>query len=427
MRKALFLTRHFPPYATGGSSRAWKFASNLASIGWEPVVIAPPAISGIPGVEPSGSYPLHGIYRTGPEIDPGQIDASVRNDLLHGREAPLVARSLRARISRLFRASSDGATWTKSAAELVEQRLAEEPEIELLYAQGPPIEPLKLAIDIARNHSLAVMLDVTAPLDPAMPQPGASTSSVAAKAEEQIVLSGLSLLTPNRMLKEYFLKKYPGRLDHNRVTIVPPAYDASHPVFRRAQLKHSGMVLPLALLVEELSRAELKALIGGLDGWLRADGIMAGGVELLLLGGGASALLRRVAKKPLAKFMTIDEPGGLERELELCRKAGFFCAVMGSATINTSIVPDRLVDALGMGLPLSIIAPEGVASRLVLEAGGQCAKPGDAGAIMELFRAMTSAWSFGSLLSAPDDLKERHSIHAVMQALRGAIATQPVI
>ncbi|NTW54660.1 MAG: glycosyltransferase family 4 protein [Chlorobaculum sp.] len=426
MRKVLFLTRHFPPYVTGGASRAWQFASNFATIGWEPVVVAPPAITGMAAGANSGANPVSELHRTAPDLDASGLDPAARCALLHGQEVPGMKRPFKGKTTRQFRSVTDGSLWQKSAASMVEKILEQEPEIDLLYAQGPPLEPLHLALDVARRYSLNIMLDITAPLDPLMPQPGASRSSAAAKAEEQILLSGVPLLTPNRFLKEYFLKKYHGRLDHSLVTIAPPAYDPSHPVFRRQPQRGSNTVLHIALYLDKLPKGDLKALIAALDAWIRADGMVAGGVELLLLGAGVPELLRRTAKKPLQKLFAIDETGGIDRELEACRTASFFCAALGNAAANASIVPDRLIDSLGMGVPLCIVAPEGEASRLLTEAGGMIAPAGDAGAIMELFRAMASAASFGNLQAAPDWLRQKHDITTVMRELRGAIASQPL-
>ena len=425
MRKALILTRNFPPCVTSGATRAWKIASNLSAIGWEPVVIAPPEIKGVPGAAQSGANPVVAVHRTGPEIDADGLDAADRNALLHGQDVSVLNHSLKAKFSALFRGNSSGAQWEKSAAELIERLLEEEPEIDLLYAQGPPLEPLRLALETARKHPVGVILDITEPLDPAMPQPGSSSSSSAAEAEERILLSGVALITPTRQLKEYFLQKYHGRLDYGLMTIVSSAFDASHPAFRRSTSGGSDTVLRIALLVEELPKAELKALVAGLEAWL-SSGAAPGGVELMLLGGGASDLLRRAASKPLEQLLTLNETGGIDSELVRCQKAALFCVVQSSTAASASTVPDRLADALGMGLPLCAITPEGATSRLVLDAGGLHAPAGDAAAIAELFRTMASSWFFHALQGAPESLRENYDISKAMRALTSVIASQPL-
>ncbi len=425
MRKALFLTRNFPPYVTSGASRVWKLVSNISTIGWEPVVIAPPAVKGVPDDVQSGANSVLAVHRTGPEIDAEGLEPLDRHALLHGQDVAALNHSRKPRFSGLFRDTSTGALWEKSAAELLDRLLEEDPEIDLLFAQGPPLEPLNLALKAARKRPIAVILGITAPLDAAMSRSGASGSSDAAEAEEQILLSGVPLLTPTRHLKEYFLQKYHGRLDHSLVTIVPPVFDASHPAFGRQESEASETVMRIAMLVEELPKPELKALVAGLEAWMKS-GVAVGGVELMLLGGGAPELLRRATKKPLEKFLTLAEIGGIESELMLCHKVAFFCAVLNGPPSGSSTVPDRLVDALGLGVPLCAIAPDGATSQLVHDAGGAHAEAGNAAAIAELFRTMALRWSVHSLQGAPDFLREKHEISEAMQALTSAIASQPL-
>jgi len=425
VRKALFLTRNFPPLVTGGASRAWKFASNLAMIGWEPVVVAPPAVAAMAAALPSGSNRVDEVHRTGPEIDASKLDVNDTNALLHGQ--PVVSfLPFTARISGLFRDDSDGAAWEKSAAVLVEKLLSEQPDIDMLYAQGPPVEPLMLALETAKKHHLTVVLDITAPLDPAMPEPGASGSSSAAEVEARVLLSGVPMITPTRVLKEYFLKKYIGRLDHGSMTIVTPSFDDSHPAYRKPVAKASVAAMRIALLADELPKADIKAFIAGLEVWVKSDGIGPGDLELTLFGSGVSEVVRHAAKSPLKPMLAPDMAGGIGDQLEHCRKADLFCVLLGRTPASASTVPDRLVDALGMGLPLCAVLPEGAAARLVTEAGGMTAPAGDANAITGLFREIASAWRTRALSGAPEEIRQRYSITSVIHELTRAIAAQHV-
>jgi hypothetical protein len=423
VRKALILTRNFPPLVTDGASRAWKIASNLVSIGWEPIVVAPPAIAAMPPGIPSGSNPVQQVYRTAPDIDASKLEPADRNALLHGR--PVAAlRPFSARVAGIFRDNSEGAAWEKSAAEQVERLLAAEPEIDLLYAQGPPIEPLRLALETAKNHRLAVVLDIMSPLDPSMPAPGSAASSAEAKEEERILLSGVPMITPTRALKEYFLKKYLGRLDHGSLTILPNAFDRSHPLFKPKGAKSRELTLRFAMLVDALPKSDVKALVAGLEAWIKADGIRSGEVELTLFGEGVHEVAGRAARSPIKTLLVVDDSGSIGAQLEHCRKADVFCAVSGRSPASTCTVPDRLVDALGMGIPLCAVLPDGFASRLVTDAGGMTAAAGDAAAIGELFRNMAAMWRGGTLQGAPRDQADRLEIGAVIHQLTGAIANQ---
>jgi hypothetical protein len=425
VRKAIFLTSQFPPIVTSGSSRAWKFASNLTAIGWEPLVVAPQAVKGMEAARPSGLNPAAELHRTGPDIDASILEPADMNALLHDHPVKF-RRPLKERLTGLFRKDQEIVPWEKNAPALVERLLAEHPDIDLLYAQGPPIEPLLLALETAKKHTLTVVLDITAPLDPAMPPPGASGSSSEAEIEARILLSGVPMITPTRALKEYFLKKYSGRLDHGAMTIVPHAFDSSHPVFRQKGPKTPDRVMRIALLVDELPKSDLKAFFHGIETWVRLDGVSSGDVEMSIFGEGAPEVELRAARSPIRQMLAVDAAGGLDGQLDHCRQADLFCTMLGRSAINTCIVPDRLVDALGMGLPLCGILPDGAAARLVVEAGGMTAAPGDAAGIAELFRAMASAWRSRSLPSAPDELLQRHAIGTVIHELTGAIATQHV-
>lgn len=425
MRKALFLTRQFPPFVTDGASRAWKFALHLPESGWKSLVVAPPGLSG-PDMLPQGTAAAGApeIHRTGPDFDASELGDDERAALLCGHSLP--SRRPLARLSGLFREDSAGVEWQKSASQLVERLLAEHPDIELLYAQGPPLEPLMLALEIARRHRLAVVLDIMEPLDPAMPQPGTTSQSSGAKAEEQILLSGVPMITPTRALKEYFLKKYQGRLTNGAMTIVPDGYDASHPVFRLPAGGNSSAVMRWAFIVENVSKREIKTLLTALDSFVNADGLTPGGAEFTFFGDGAREVARSMAKRPSAAMIVTGPFGALDRELELLRKADLVCTVLGSTDRNTCIVPGRMVDALGLRRPLSGVMPAGSAERIVTEAGGMTALPGDAAGILALFRSSVEQWRTRSLPGAHEEFIRRHDIKVVLHELTGAIAGQHV-
>ena len=422
MRKALFLTRHFPPFVTSGASRAWKFALNLPAFGWEPIVVAPPDIAGLDDAGLAG-VPMPALSRTGPEIDVSGLGAWEREEFLLGGELP-TSKSLRARISSIFSEDPEGAAWQRSASKEVDRLLAGHSDIEMLYAQGPPFHPLMLALDIARRHHLTVLLDIASPLDPAMPPPGTTRKSVAAKAEERILLSGLPMIVPSRALKEYFLKKYQGRLPNNLMTIVPPGYDAAHPSFGTSQAARASSVMRWAFLVGALPKRDLKAFTAGLLAFTKSEGMTPDNAQLAFMGEGAQDIFQWSAKSALAPMISLEPGKGMVGELDLCRKADIFCTVLGSAPTDAFIVPDRMIDALGMRRPLCCVAPSGVLERLVLDAGGMTAPSGDAGKMAEMFGSMAGQWRARCLRGAPDEVLRKYAIGSVLHEMVGAIKLQ---
>jgi hypothetical protein len=380
-------------------------------------------VDGLTPVVRQGQAPE--VHRTGPDFDVSELGDEERDALLRGRPVSS-RRPLAARFSGLFKDDSTGADWQKGASKLVDRLIAEHPDIELLYAQGPPLEPLMLALDVARRHRLAVMLDIMEPLDPAMPPRATSRQSARSKAEELILLSGVPMITPTRALKEYFLKKYQGRLAHGAMTIVPDGYDSTHLAFRPQQGGSSSAVMRWAFILECVSKKELKALLGGLDACINAEGLTKGAAEFTFFGDGAHEVARLSAKRPSGPMIVTGPFGALESELDLFRRADLVCAVLGAEERNVCIVPGRMVDALGMRRPLCGVVPVGATEKLVVEAGGMTALPGDGAAILELFRSGVSQCRSRTLRGAEAELLRRYEIRSVMHEMTGAIAGQHV-
>ncbi|NTU58519.1 MAG: glycosyltransferase family 4 protein [Chlorobiaceae bacterium] len=424
MRKALFLTRHFPPYVTSGASRAWKFALNMPIIGWEAVVVSQPAVAGLD--EGSGSsLPMPTLFRTGPDVDLSKLGQEERRDYLSGREVPSL-RSFASRMTGIFSDDPEGAEWERGARKEAERLLAEHGDIEILYAQGPPLQPLRLALDIARQRSLTVILDIASPLDPAMPPPGTSKPSAAAKAEEEIMMSGVPMIVPSRAMKEYFLKKYQGRLSNGSMTIVPNGFDDTNRLPAALKQGQLPSAMRMAFWIGEMEKRELKAFIAGLEAFCRSCGIAATGAQLLFIGEGTDALARRMARSPILPIILFDPGNGLAAELDLCRKADFFCSVQGSSPADECLVPDRLLDAMGMRRPICCVAPQGVAEKLVLDAGGITAPPGDEARISEMLATMTGMQQSRTLRAAPEEVLKKNSIAASLREMADAIRVQYV-
>ncbi len=423
MRQALFLTRDYPPYVSNGSSRAWKLANNLSEIGWVPFVVAPPSISGVDGGADAGKDHTAGLFRVGAPVSPAKLKPEAMNDLLHGN----ASRSLRPVNSRFFGRSQGGAAWAKAAAAEVEKLLEAHPDIDLLYAAGPPVEPLMLALETARKHSLSVVLDITGPLDPAMPAPGTLSNSREAHTESTILLSGVPMIMPTRALKEYFLKKYAGRLDHGLLTIVPPSFDGEAIASRKpARSDGPGSQFRVALMVGEQPGADCKALLKGIESWIRMDGIRQGDIELLVFGEGAFTVSKRVGRNPIRQFLKIDLACGLAGQYEHCRNTDFFCVALGRQASNSCMLPERLVELAGMGMPFGGIVPDGSALRFLEEVGGWYAAAGDPSAIADMFRSVSACRRDRTLSGVSAETIGNYAARAVVREMTQAIAIQPV-
>jgi hypothetical protein len=424
VKKILFLTRHFPPLVSAGSLRAWKLARHLPEFGWEPLVVAPPDICGFEeGVPAPLSADFSGmeIHRTGKEIDAGSLDAAGKAQLARGKPVDAL-RSVKNRVSGMFSGDPEGAEWEKNAARLVERLLKEHPEVEMLYAQGPPVNPLLLALDTARQHHLTLILDVIDPVDPSLPEPGMGSQATIARIEERILMSGVTVLTPTRALKEYFLKKYPGRLAHDDITIVHNGYDGELSGRPLPPVRPRSPLMRWALLVERVNKADLHTLVRGIELFAAAEGCVQGSAEFVFFGEAAGAVARHVKKSPLLPMIAIRDCCTLAQELELCRNADVICTVLGRNGVNAAYIPERVVDALGMNKPLLAAVPDGATRQLVQEAGGITASITQAEEIAGQCGIMAGLWKTDRLPEVPQPVLKRYEIRQSLHELTREIA-----
>jgi hypothetical protein len=332
---------------------------------------------------------------------------------------------VKSRLSGIFSNDSGGAEWEKSAAQLVEQLLKDNPEIDMVYAQGPPINPLLLALDVARRHHLLLILDIIDPVDPTALEPGGMTTmqNNSARAEERILLSGVTLITPTRGLKEYFLKKYHGRLSNDNIAIVHNGYDRELQECRPPANKTPSAVRRWAFLLERVAKNDLKTLVKGLDAFVTAEGYLPGTAEFVFFGECGRDIAGHVKKSALGQLIEVRDCSTVCEELELCRSADVFCTVLGMDPLNNHYIPERLVDALGMNKPLFAIVPDGAARLLVQEANGITAPVTAAEEIKEQCRTVAGLLRNSSLPLVPEPVRKKYEIRQSLHELTREIAT----
>lgn len=425
MKKILFLTRNFPPLVTSGSSRAWKLALHMPEFGWEPIVIAPHDITGLDDEHPAGQpavVPKMTVHRTGKPLNAAVLDSSGKSSLARGKPVASM-QSVKSRISGIFTNDPEGVEWDKIAAQLIEQLMKDHPDIEMIYAQGPPLNPLLLALDVARKHHLTLILDIIDPVDHAVIEPGGMSSMQTnmARIEERILMSGVTIITPTRVLKEYFLKKYQGRLAHDDITIVHHGYDGEALVCRPSGNQKSP-VMRWAFYLERVLKSDLKIIVKGLEAFAAGEGYVPGAAEFIFFGEAARDIVRYVKKTKLASLIDVRDCSTVCQEIEICRTADVFCSVLGKDALNSVYMPERLIDVLGLNKPLFAIAPEGAARQLVREANGLSALVTNPEEITEQCRIMAGLWKSSGLPVTPEPVRQKYEIRQSLHELTREIA-----
>jgi hypothetical protein len=407
---------------TEGSSRAFRIASHLPMYGWEPIVLAPPdflphvaSVSGENGVK---------VYRTGEPISVESLDQYALAAFVRGERAPasgLVAKVFAGRTQADHPLSS----WEEEAGALAETIMKEHQGIEAIYAQGPPVAPLALAVELSKKCSIPALFDLVAPLDSPFQFSGLTgmRQSELSKFEERLLTTGYTVITPNRPLKEYFLKKYHGRTAHAEISIVP---DFCHPFRTESRSIYStggnGRGFSVLLFLERVDGNDLKKFFSSLSGF-RAGYIAASGhPEFIIVSRDRELTMKYVKKYRLEHAVELRCTISEEEELELCMKADAVGMIIGQHELNPLWLPQRLVDAAGMKKALFLAAPDGAAKQFCIESNGLSLSAGSSSAATEMFQTLSAQWSDGALLTADQELLSRYCVDRTLGDLAKIIA-----
>lgn len=397
MKKILFLTMNFPPMMTEGSSRAYKLAVSMSGIGREPLVVASAGLSGV-GEKP-GPFAVH---YAGGEVPAESLDEEQLFRFAH--MMPLKKSLLGKRGS----IDPNGDAWEKKARPIAEKLLSEHDDIELIYAQSPPLAPHRLALELSGMHHLPVIFDCIEPCGDD-------------RFEIRLVRSGHSLTLPSRGMKEYFLKKYRGEVGHGDLTIVQNGFSSAEP-FAPETSSPQGAVMRWVLHVGRTGGRELRSFFAGMKACTESQQGLEGSLSLTLAGGGQEDAERYLAKYGLSGLVESRRIGLFREELDRCRRADVFCVLTGSGPGSDIHVPERLYDAMGMNVPLAGVVPQGEASRLIASAGGLVADPGDrdkaAGLVREAFRR----WQDGEWQSVPETVAAKYRHDTAIEQLLGVMS-----
>lgn len=388
MKNILFLSVNFPPMLTEGSARAFRLFTKFQELGWAPVVVAPAEVAWDEsdacsvGSELSG---YSGIYRTGEVIAASTFGPERAAQLVQGNTAlPLNASPLRM-ISAMLPGTNLVSGWEKQAASIVADIIARYDTVDAIYAQGPPAAPLHLALDISAKHGIPVIFDLVAPVD-GFSLPGSSRQYLA-KIEERVVTSGHTIMTPTRALKEYFLKKYFGKVTHDDISIVSDFCLMPAAIASMASQKRDGGMLLLVFADHRVQGKDLKRFMQALGAFTKQPAVSKGAVSVRLI---SSSL--EESHKYIRKYLQ-DAPVSCshrlqdKEELDAVAQCDIFCLIGGADESSRLILPERLLDALCMNRKLLVVGPDSPASQLALESGGFAASLNDVPAVIKALQA----------------------------------------
>ena len=399
---------NFPPMMTEGSSRAFKFASSLPALGWEPVVVAFHSVSG-PELE---EFPFD-VHYVGQELSLQDFGAEQLSRCVHGlRQKKLSFPRLGGNVRSNAGAGENG--WEKKARTVAEQVLHDNPDIEMIYAQAPPFAPHRIALELSGKYHRPVMFDCIGPF-------------AVDKLEMTIMHSGHSVTMPSRELKEFFLRKYRGKLSHDDISIIKNCYDPE--ALQALGIGHeAGALMRWVFHIGTTNGSDLKHFFYGLSAFVKSQLAVKGIFSFAFTGSGYDSAMRYLKKYGLEDLVEAGPVCSHREELELCLRADIFCVVLGGSRGTEIFVPERLYDVLGMNASLAGVLPDGLARQLILEAGGRTASIGNSTEIAGLLQDTLHLWYSGQLPAVADAAVSNYHIRSSMQEfLREMAARLPLV
>ncbi|RNA65559.1 hypothetical protein CR163_010250 [Prosthecochloris sp. ZM_2] len=415
VKKILFLTRNFPPMMTEGSARAWKLAAHFESEGWLPFVVSPAEVTGIemPESLAGADFP---VYYAGKPVEAGELDPGALSRVLHGRPVNRLT-ALKESVGGLFSADSSGKSWEKHAAELAREVLAANPDIEVLYAQGPPSSPHQLGMELANEHGLLMVLDYIEPYE------FDAQYQRQEKIEDRTMLSGHVVIMPSRAMKVYMLKKHFGALSHDDISIIRNGYDPGE-LSALAPYVGGDAVMRWVLLLERMTRKELAGLFSAYSDLIAEHAELRGALSLSIVGSQRDDAEEQLVKAGLHDLLDDRWYHSREDELDACMQSDVCVIGVGSSAANAMFVPERFFDILGMRKPVFGVLADGVARALVEEGGGDVVTPGERSDMTAALSGLVQRWQNGTLGSMSDELALQYQVPDALRQLRRDIVSR---
>jgi len=392
MKNILFLSVNFPPMLTEGSARAFRLFTRFPEFGWAPFVVAPAEVAWDEADTSPDETELSrysGIYRTGKIISVSAFGPERVAQLVQGNTAAALITSPLGMISGLLHGSNLVSGWEKQAASIAADIFIRHNSVDAIYAQGPPAAPLLLALDISVKHKIPVIFDLVAPVDGFF-LPGGNRQNLA-KIEERILTSGHTIITPTRALKEYFLKKYFGKVTHDDLSIISDFCSLPEEIMSIASRKRDGSPLMLVFADHRVQGKDLKLFMQALGSFMQQAGVFRGGPSVRFICSDPDESNKYIRKYLQDASVLCSHRLQEKEELAAVASCDIFCFVGGTDESSHFILPERLLDALCMKKRLLVIGSDGTASQLAHETGGLFAPLHDVSAVIQAIHTATES------------------------------------
>lgn len=223
MNKVLVISYYFPPMGMGGVQRTLKFCKYLLKNNWQPVVLT---------INPRKYY----------AIDEFLLDEALNSGVIIERtgKKPLNLskivtrvpkerfRKLRNLIASIFFIPDTKIRWKKKALKKIDKLWQEHGGFKLVYATAPPYTDFLIGQEVKRKYKIPLAVDyrdawVDSPVLNFYPTPFHKMTNI--KKESKVVKDSNIILTTNRRVKEFILRRYEN-IKYNDIKIFPHGFDS---------------------------------------------------------------------------------------------------------------------------------------------------------------------------------------------------------
>ncbi|TDI85992.1 MAG: glycosyltransferase [Caldithrix sp.] len=375
-KKVLVITYYFPPSGGAGVQRTLKFVKYLREFGWEPVVLTAknadyPAydeslLSEIPEgikVYRSRIFEPYRLYR---KFTSRKAEEST--DIATLSLGQKSKQKLSERLSEWIRATffiPDARIGWLFFAYLKGKRILKKENVRIIYSSAPPYTTHLIGKMLHRTSKLPWVVDfrdswigwVSTP----QWRPKLSLA-IEMQMEASVLRHADRILTVTRGIKEDLLSRHPefrSQVWH----LLPNGFDAAD--FDSIQPKKKDGVLTITYSGSLYGPRNPESLLRALELLQVEDPEITNKVRIRIVGRVGESVISDIQVSPVKDSFEIVGYLPHKESLEYLLSADLLLLIIDNARVSHLIIPGKVYEYIGTGLPILALAPEGETAELI--------------------------------------------------------------
>jgi len=375
-KKVLVITYYFPPSGGAGVQRTLKFVKYLREFGWEPIVLTAknadyPAydeslLSEIPEgikVYRSRIFEPYRLYRkfTGRK-------AAESTDIATLSLGQKSKKKLSERLSEWIRATffiPDARIGWLFFAYFKGKRILKKENVQIIYSSAPPYTTHLIGNKLHLASKLPWVVDfrdswigwVSTP----QWRPKLSRA-IEMKMEASVLRHADQILTVTRGIKEDLLSRHP-EFRRQAWHLLPNGFDAAD--FDSIQPKEKDGVLTITYSGSLYGPRNPESLLRALELLQKEDSWISTKIRVRIVGRVGESVIDDIQTSSVKNCFEIVGYLRHKQSLEYLLGTDLLLLIIDSARVSHGIIPGKVYEYIGAGLPILALAPEGETAELI--------------------------------------------------------------